>query len=395
MTEHTPQTAPSTRWLVPMRARSPLEAHRAATPLELLFDLVFVVAIARAASELHHGIAENHAPEAILGFVIIFMGIWWAWMNFTWFASSYDTDDVPYRLLVMTQMTGALILAAGVGGDFSTVVVGYVIMRMAQVAQWIRAARSDPDRTTTSYRYAFGIAALQVLWIARLWVAEEWQVPTFFMLILLELIVPIWAELARQTTPHPDHIVERYGLLTIIVLGESILSATVALQSVIDTDDWNVSLVGIIVGGLLVIYSMWWLYFDQSVEHLMDGIRTVFTWGYGHYVIFAAAAAVGAGLAVSVDYATDQAEISTFTAGASVAFPVALYVMGVWFLHQRPRATNAWQLLRAPLFAVLIALTPFTGQAVLLSGLLMALLVGTRLLDSYRAHVSSQTLATS
>ena len=103
-----------------MRARSPHEPHRVATPLELLFDLVFVVAVARAAEGLHHAIAENHAAAGLAGFAMVFFAIWWAWMNFTWFASAYDCDDVPYRLAVFVQITGALIIAAGVTQMFET-----------------------------------------------------------------------------------------------------------------------------------------------------------------------------------------------------------------------------------------------------------------------------------
>ena len=72
------------RWVIPMRGREADEPHRASTPLELFFDLVIVVAVAAAASSLHHGISEDHAPEAILGYVLTFFAIWWAWMNYTW-----------------------------------------------------------------------------------------------------------------------------------------------------------------------------------------------------------------------------------------------------------------------------------------------------------------------
>jgi len=96
-----------------MKPRSPDEAHRASTPLELLFDLVFVVAVAQAASGLHHGIAEGHMTDSLVSFGMVFFAIWWAWMSFTWFASAYDNDDILYRLLVFVQMTGALIVASG------------------------------------------------------------------------------------------------------------------------------------------------------------------------------------------------------------------------------------------------------------------------------------------
>ena len=87
-------------WRTRMVARSPHETHRAATPLELFFDLVFVVAIAQAAGALHHAVAELHAVDGLIGYLMVFFAIWWAWMAFTWFASAYDCDDVPYRLLV-------------------------------------------------------------------------------------------------------------------------------------------------------------------------------------------------------------------------------------------------------------------------------------------------------
>jgi low temperature requirement protein LtrA len=103
-----------------MKARSPHEHHRAATPLELFFDLVFVVAIAQAASGLHHAIGEAHALQGLVGYLMVFFAIWWAWMNFTWFASAYDCDDVPYRLAVFVQISGALILAAGVPASRSS-----------------------------------------------------------------------------------------------------------------------------------------------------------------------------------------------------------------------------------------------------------------------------------
>src|SRR5215218_7431005 len=122
----------------PMGPRDRDELDRSATPLELLFDLCFVVAVAQAADRLHHALVQGHIADAVVSYGSVFFAIWWAWMNFTWFASAYDTDDVAYRLLTLLQITGALVLAAGVhdavvAEDFTVVTFGYVVMRLAMV----------------------------------------------------------------------------------------------------------------------------------------------------------------------------------------------------------------------------------------------------------------------
>ncbi len=160
----------------PVVARDTSEHHRVATPLELLFDLVFVVAIASNAAELHHGLSAAHYGT-VGGYLMAFFAIWWAWMNYTWFASAYDNDDVVFRLLTFVIMSGALFLAAGVpdlfaDGSSATAVTGYAVMRFGMVGLWLRAAAGHPERRQTALWYAGGIAVVQVLWIARLWVAR-------------------------------------------------------------------------------------------------------------------------------------------------------------------------------------------------------------------------------
>jgi low temperature requirement protein LtrA len=367
-----------------MKPRSPDEAHRAATPLELLFDLVFVVAIAQAAASLHHGIAEGHAMEALVSFSIIFFGIWWAWMNFTWFASSYDNDDILYRVLVFVQMTGALIVASGVEPvfnelDFRIPVLGYIVMRVAGVVNWLRAARSDPEHRPAALRYAAGIIAVQIAWVGLLLVPENLRLPGFIFLAAVELLIPVWAELASPTPWHKHHIRERYGLFTIIVLGESILSTSMAIQTAIDEGAMDAGLVSVIIGGLLIVYSMWWLYFYHRDPDLMGSLLTAFVWGYGHLIIFAATAAVGAGLAVVIDQLTHHSELSAAGAGMAVAIPVAVYVVSLWILQEHSLSETWFDRLVHPATAILILLTPFTGQAVPLTGILLLLLVVVRL----------------
>ncbi len=322
-----------------MRGRDPDEEHRASTPLELLFDLTFVVAISQAAAELHHALAEGHTGAALPGYAAVFFAIWWAWVNFTWFASAYDTDDVPYRLLTLLQMAGVLVLAAGVKpafthGDFAVVVVGYVIMRVAMVTQWLRAAAEHPQGRGAAVRYAVGIIVVQAGWIARLWTPESWAWVTFVVLVAAELAVPAWAEFRGRTTRwHPGHIAERYGLFTIIVLGEVILASLAAVRSAVSEGGLSAGLLMIVVGGLLLVFSLWWLYFTGP-EVTLPCLKTALAWGYGHYVIFAAIAALGAGLEVALGAAEHHAHLSARGAALTVAVPVVIVLVALGVLHR-------------------------------------------------------------
>ena len=383
-----PAEPPCGRLVAPMTPRAVDEHHRTATPLELFFDLVFVVAVAQASSGLHHAVADRDVADGVIGFAMAFFGLWWAWMNFTWFASAYDCDDVPYRLAVFVQMTGALIFAAGVPalaeGDLGVGVAGYVVMRLAAVAQWLRAAASDPPRRATGRRYALGIGLVQLGWIGLAFAPAAFVMPGFLTFLVVELLIPAWAERVAPTTWHPHHIAERFGLMTIIVLGESILAATVAIQSALRAGGAPADVGPVIVGGLLIVFSLWWLYFDRPVHDLLTTLRRAFVWGYGHYFVFASAAAVGAGLAIAVDQATGHADIGSRGAGLAVAIPVAVYLICLWVLHTRPRGERIRYL--GPLTALLVLLAPLTEHAIPLTGLLLAALLAVQLAAGRRAR---------
>jgi low temperature requirement protein LtrA len=171
------------------------------------------------------------------------------------------------------------------------------------------------------------------------------------------------------------------------VLGETILAASLAIQSATQAGDFNADLAAIIAGGLLIVFSMWWLYFDQPGHTMLTSLRTAFVWGYSHLFIFAAAAAVGAGLSVAVDQTFHHAEIGPAGAGAAVAGPVVIYLTALWALHQQPRTRSFSHPLLFPLVALLILLTPLVGQAVLLTGLLLTALVVIKVAGRYRAGV--------
>ncbi|HEU4488369.1 MAG TPA: low temperature requirement protein A [Actinomycetota bacterium] len=376
----------------PLRARDPEAEHRPATPLELFFDLVFVVAVAFAADQLHEGLVRGEVWGSLPRYVIAFFGLWWAWVNFTWFASAYDSDDVAYRIFVFVTMTGALILAAGIPQFFDNfnrglAVLGYVVMRLALVTQWIRVARADTPRRSTALRYALGVSVCQLVWVAALVFPALWW-PALFVFGPTELLVPLWAESASATTWHPGHIVERYGLFMIIVLGESVLAASLAIQSATNSSELSGELLQVIIGGLLIVYSLWWIYFDRPKERSLSSSRAALVWGYIHLPIFASVAAVGAGLSVAIDGTAGDSLLGPTATGLTIAIPVAVYLMGLSGLYVRA-GISRWQWLGVTATALLVMSAAVTSAPVLVIGLLLVIFIAIKVAMQIRGDPNS------
>lgn len=379
-----------------MTARSPGEQNRASTPLELLFDLTFVVAIAQVAAPLATRIAEGHGLDGVVPYLMVFFAIWWAWMNFTWFASAYDTDDVPYRLLTMLQMAGVLVLAAGVpaafaGQDYVAVTIGYLIMRVGLVSQWLRAGIEHPHGRVTAFRYAAGVATVQIGWVARLAVPHDLTVLTFVILAVADLSVPLWAERTGMTSWHPHHIAERYGLFTIILLGESVSAATVAVKGSLSASGVSVELVEVAIGGLILLFALWWLYYlEPAGEGLAARRERSFLWGYGHYLLFAALAAVGAALEAAVEHGSRETLISDAAAALALAVPVALFLVLLVVLHASIVERLEIRPIAMAVAAVLVLASPLAAPAigvpstVLAIGLVVAALAAVTIADPRR-----------
>lgn len=356
-----------------MRGRDPHEQGRSATPLELLFDLTFVIAFGVAANELAHFLTGGHIGEGLLGFAFSTFAVSWAWINFAWFASAFDTDDWLFRLNTMVQMLGVLILALGLPAMFESLlhgehvdnrvmVLGYVVMRVPMLFQWLRAGRQDPARARVCHTFAATITIAQVGWVALLFANTSIAV-TFLCaigLVLVELAGPVIAETRKGGTPwHPHHIAERYGLLVIITLGEGLLGTAVALQAIIGPDGpgWSTDVAVLGLAGTAMTFGMWWIYFVVPSGHVLHAHRErSFGWGYGHIPFFGATVAVGAGLHAAAYYIEQHTVLGPVGTVLTVAVPLALYVAGVFLLFaQITRALHPFHLLLMLGSAVVLA----------------------------------------
>ncbi|MDO5068187.1 MAG: low temperature requirement protein A [Propionibacteriaceae bacterium] len=347
--------------LQPMTERDHEEPNRVATTLELLYDLTLVVAFGVAGVQLAHAIAVGQVLPGLVSFGIVQFATVWAWMNYSWFASAFDTDDWGVRLCVGFQMVGILILATDIPALFRNMadgwrfdpivmVVGYVVMRVAMVVMWLRAARANPERARVFRANAAWTGVVQVLWVvscfvdlgfaSRLWVAV--------LLIVVEVAAPVLLLWRRYggTSFHPHHIAERHGLLVIISLGEIVVGTAGSVSTLHELHGWWPSAAGVLVCGISIAVSMWWIYFCLPFGQALHRRRDLaFHFGYLHFFIYASIAAVGAGLHVMALREQGEADLSTLSSLLFLVVPLALFIITVGMLvgltRVKPRTRRA------------------------------------------------------
>jgi low temperature requirement protein LtrA len=343
--------------------------ERTSTPLELFFDLCFVVAVAALARGLH----DEPNLGGALRFLGLFVPVWWSWMIFTWYATAFDNDDVPYRVTLLAAMLAMLGLAASVGevgvepDAAVSFVVAYASMRLLMTGLFLRARRHVPASIRPFVIwYAAGNALGAAVWLSSLLVPEPGRYALWAAGLFVELLGPILA-VRTLSNPrvsfHPRHIAERYGLFTIIVLGESVLAVAVGTA---DTN-WEPSAVVTAVLGFVVASCIWWLYFDHVGSSGIElGPRPAFYWGYGHFAVYAGIAAFGVGTQLAVEAAAQTEVAAAAPAGSGydlwarlvLAGGVALYLAGIAFVDRVNEgvAGDRAVLLRLATAAFLIAL---------------------------------------
>jgi low temperature requirement protein LtrA len=346
-----------------MGGRDPHEEHRVATPLELLFDLTFATCFSFAASQFAAALAEGRYMAASLGFGFASFAICWAWINFSWFSSAYDTDDWLFRVATMVQMIGVLVLAIGLPPMFASIergqrldnsvmVLGYVIMRVALVSQWLRAAKQDPARRRACLTYAITISVAQIGWVALIFarLSAAGAIALGGVLVLIEFAGPVLGERKDGGTPwHAHHIVERHSLFAIIALGEGVVGTVAALSAVVEQQGWSLDAALVGIAGTGLTFGMWWIYYMVPSAEVLERHRDrAFVWGYGQMLIVTAIVATGAGLHVAAYFIEHKTVIGPLATVLSVAAPVAVYIgliyVTYYYLVRRFYRLDAWLL---------------------------------------------------
>ena len=331
------------RWLRPPQLRTlDDQGERHATWLELFFDLVFVISIA----EVVHTLEDYHSPADFLGAAGLFVAVWWAWVGYTVYADRFDTDDLLHRVLVLAGMLAVIAMALSIHdalhGGSARFALSFVAVRGIVLLLNARARRhAAPARPLLNlYLTAFSVGAS--LWLVSLLVPEPARYALWGIALAVELSTP-WVgrrQIARAPI-HASHLVERFGLFTLIVLGESVISVAQAAGEV----DWTAATVGAGVGGFLAVTGLWWLYFDRLDEGAIRSVLRGLIWNYAHLPLLAGLVSVAVGTELGIlQAATGRLERSTSLAlgGGTALYLLAVLVTGLAVGRGGGRRLGRW-----------------------------------------------------
>ena len=274
--------------------------ERRATWLELFYDLAFVVAVAVLADRLHSDVS---GVAAYLGY---FGLLWWLWASHTYYADRYDTDDLVYRLLAALQMVAIVVIASALSGATESTAAfawGYAVARWVLVFMYWRAYRHVEETRGLVRGYLVGFSLAAVVWTASALLPESARVTAWVVAISIDLATP-WIMRREQARVPLDvsHLPERFGLFTILVLGEAITAIVAGLAHA----SWSLVHVATAVMGVGIATAVWWMYFDNAsgavVRRSASVLRTwrPTAWIYTHFLLAAALAALGVALEIAV-----------------------------------------------------------------------------------------------
>ncbi|MBD2435305.1 low temperature requirement protein A [Nostoc sp. FACHB-110] len=282
-----------------LRIGEDTEEERRATWLELFYDLVFVVAV----SQVAHNLKEDISLSGLLGFVVLFIPIWWSWIGTTFYANRFDNDDIVHRLLVGVQMLTAAAMAVnihhGLGESSPGFALAYALGRAVLVVEYIRAGIHIPSARPLTTRYAIGFAIASIIWLISAIFPVPWRFILWGLGIIIDFATPLTARKFQVgLLPHASHLPERFGLFTIIVLGEAII----AVVNGVSQQKWDVLTVLSAIFGLAIAFCWWWVYFDNLGGTPIETARkegkvgTVNIWLYTHLPLVIGIAATGVGV---------------------------------------------------------------------------------------------------
>ncbi|MEM7724878.1 MAG: low temperature requirement protein A [Cyanobacteria bacterium P01_A01_bin.45] len=289
-------------WLQPPKLRIGAEAeeeNRRATWLELFYDLVFVVAVSQVAHYLH----SHLSLQGFLGFIFLFAPIWWAWIGNTFYSNRFDSDDFGHRLFTGLQMLAIASLAVNVHHGLSDSSAGfalsYAATRILLVIEYLRVAKHIPVAKGLANHYSIGFAIAAIFWLISAFAPIPIRFALWVLGLAIDFVTPLSAKRHQSILlPHTEHLPERFGLFTIIVLGEAII----AVVNGVSEKNWDVSSAISAILGFIIAFSLWWIYFENVSGSVLkkageEGKLAIYqVWLFAHLPLVLGLTATGVGV---------------------------------------------------------------------------------------------------
>ena len=273
--------------------------ERRVTWMELFFDLIFVAAVAEVGAPL----SDDYSLAGLARYSFLFVLIWWAWSGHTLYSTRFDHDDAVQRGLTLLQCFIAAVMAANAREALDSrssagFGAAYAGMRIVLVVQYLRARRVPETRQLTT-RYALGFGAAALLWIvsALLDVPERYGV--WALALAIDFMTPwLVGRHSMRFPPDATHFPERFGLFTIILLGEFVAAVMRGIES---QESWSFSAAATAFSSMAFAFVLRWWYFDvgqsASERHVRSKRHAILfqVWHYAHLPLFLGIGVAGVG----------------------------------------------------------------------------------------------------
>ena len=283
---------------MPVKFHVDEKIERHATWLELFYDLIFVLAVARLSLHLEHSITWSHVWQYAGLFAIVF----WAWLGHTVHATRFDSDDYYHRVFTFIMMFGALMMAEAIphalDNDSLVFALGYILAEIALVCLMIRAYFQVQATRMINLIYASAISFSTLLWIISLFTAPPLRFHLWLIGMIVNFAMPWVVRPILQRAPlDPTHYPERLALFVIIMLGEVVA----LVLSSLDIVHWNLPATLAAVLCFVLVINLWWQYFcyNEAVDHRRSlGSGQPFL--YSHYVLLLSLGGIGAAMRMAI-----------------------------------------------------------------------------------------------
>lgn len=341
---------------------------RKATWLELFFDLVFVVAV----STLSHILANKLSFRTIEYFIFLFIPVWWIWMGFSYYADQFEKDDLIQRIALFLAMFGVIVLANTIpdvlDGHITHFVIAYVMLRLLLITLYLIAWKQHERFRKLIFRYVLGFSLAVFVWLSSIVFPFQYHIFLWGFALFIELTIPMLAYLTIKNVPaHVSHMDERFGLFTLIMLGDTIVAVAVGIEKV----HWVMSGVINCVVGFFCAIAMWKLYFDDAEDKLIHRalrgskieLFRSFLYGYSHFLVFAGVVSFGVGIVL----AAREHTILLYYTRLILFLSPAIYIIGLTLIHFTAHKNSLVKLITVRSIAIgILIISAFFLQNILL-----------------------------